>query len=110
MSEQPPEFWFRPKRHGYGATPINWKGWLATTGFALVMGVVSVVWLVGLPADFKLVGTLIWAAAMLWAVWRFTEFCKRKTDGEWLWRWQGKPYKEMLEEKARESAGETGSS
>ena len=23
-------YWFRPKRYGYGATPITWQGWLLT--------------------------------------------------------------------------------
>ena len=21
------EYWFRPKRDGYGATPVTWQGW-----------------------------------------------------------------------------------
>ncbi|EKD95256.1 MAG: hypothetical protein ACD_25C00002G0004 [uncultured bacterium] len=24
------KFWFRPKRLGYGFTPISWEGWLST--------------------------------------------------------------------------------
>ncbi len=95
-------YWFKPKRHGYGATPTNWKGWLATFAFAVAMAVVSLFWLLGLPEEHKLLGTLVWALAMLGAVWQFTAFCKKKTDGDWAWRWNGKPYKEMLEEKARE--------
>ncbi|HEU4381635.1 MAG TPA: hypothetical protein VFR73_23945, partial [Hyphomicrobiaceae bacterium] len=26
------DYWFKPKSHGYGATPANWKGWAATIG------------------------------------------------------------------------------
>jgi len=26
------EYWFKPKSHGYGASPANWKGWAATVG------------------------------------------------------------------------------
>ena len=21
-------YWFRPKRYGYGATPVTWQGWV----------------------------------------------------------------------------------
>ena len=24
------EYWFRPKRYGYGATPVTWQGWALT--------------------------------------------------------------------------------
>jgi len=24
------EYWFRPKTYGYGATPVNWKGWASS--------------------------------------------------------------------------------
>ena len=27
------DYWFTPKRYGYGATPANWKGWVATLAF-----------------------------------------------------------------------------
>ena len=27
--------WFRPKSHGYGATPADWRGWAATAVFAI---------------------------------------------------------------------------
>jgi hypothetical protein len=42
------DFWFKPKSHGYGqsygATPANWKGWLATLAFALAMLAFSLLW------------------------------------------------------------------
>ena len=28
--------WFKPKSHGYGASPANWKGWAATFAFLLI--------------------------------------------------------------------------
>lgn len=96
------DYWFEPKRHGYGATPTNWKGWLATSAFAIMLPLVSVPWLLSLTDETRLAGLTIWALAMLYAVWTFTRFAKRKTKGEWLWRWNGKPYREILEEKAKE--------
>lgn len=104
MSERGGDFWFKPKNHGYGATPTNWKGVVVTAAFAVMLPLVSVPWLLSLTDDTRLVGMAVWALAMLFAVWKFTEFTKRKTDGEWLWRWKGKPYREMLEEKAQEAA------
>jgi hypothetical protein len=31
------EYWFKPKRYGYGATPVTWQGW-AVTRMALALG------------------------------------------------------------------------
>ncbi len=45
---------------------------------------------------------IVWAVAMLAAVYWFTAFAKRKTDGEWVLRWNGKTYRELMEEKALE--------
>ena len=28
-------YWFKPKRYGYGATPVTWEGW-AFTGLPMV--------------------------------------------------------------------------
>ena len=31
-------YWFRPKRYGYGATPVTWEGWLVVAvSVALIM-------------------------------------------------------------------------
>ncbi len=34
-------YWFRPKRYGYGATPVAWEGWALIFGTVLAMVVVS---------------------------------------------------------------------
>ena len=36
-------YWFRPKRYGYGATPISWEGWAVTLATVLAMVAVSFV-------------------------------------------------------------------
>ena len=28
--QQEKNYWFRPKRYGYGLTPMSWQGWMAT--------------------------------------------------------------------------------
>ncbi len=98
MDRQEPEYWFTPKKHGYGATPTHWKGWLATAAFAMALPAVSLPFLLSLTEETRTVGIMLWAGAVLGAVWRFTAFAKRKTDGEWLWRWKGVAYRSMLDD------------
>ena len=35
------EYWFKPKRYGYGATPVTWQGWAVTLGTVRAMVAVS---------------------------------------------------------------------
>jgi hypothetical protein len=30
-------YWFKPKRYGYGATPVTWQGWALTLAATLVV-------------------------------------------------------------------------
>ena len=101
MGEKPEDFWFKPKRHGYGAVPSNWKGVLVTTAFAVFLPLVSVVWIMSLTEETRLFGLVVWILAIGYLVWRFKNFVERKTDGEWLWRWNGQPYRDMVEDKAK---------
>jgi len=34
------KYWFRPKRYGYGFTPISWEGWVVT-GVLLILVLTS---------------------------------------------------------------------
>lgn len=72
-------YWFRPKYYGYGATPANWKGWLATAVF--VASIYAV--MVG-PAGASLV--LRFAAFAILTI-LFAWIAWNKTDGAWRWRW-----------------------
>jgi hypothetical protein len=84
------QYWFTPKSHGYGATPANWKGWVATFAFlglvfatpfllaasqqkpgSAANGWAISVWLLIVPV---LVAGFVWLA-------------RAKTDGKWGWRW-----------------------
>ena len=78
------EYWFKPKRYGYGATPTTWQGWAVTLGTVAAMVVVSVFLRLNEPHDWSVAAMLGFdalALAFLFIV------CRRKTDGEWRWRW-----------------------
>jgi hypothetical protein len=92
------EFWFKPKRHGCGATPSHWKGWLLTIAFSVILPAISLPFLLSLTDETRTVGLIIWCAAVMASVWAFTVVAKAKTDGEWMWRWNGEPYRSMLDE------------
>jgi hypothetical protein len=79
--------WFSPKSFGYGATPSNWKGWVATLGFvALMLG-----WSLGVLGTARQ-SPVPWTDWVLWFAGAsvftaaFIALAKRKTDGEWKWR------------------------
>ncbi len=70
-------YWFRPKYYGYGATPSNWKGWLATLVFLLTaMGIAAS------PMERPLALVLL-LAATAYFIW----IARKKSDGAWRWRW-----------------------
>ena len=77
-------YWFRPKRYGYGATPVTWEGWAITLGAVLAM--LGGLALPALPSQsaWALVATIAFDAAVLAAL---VVVSRRKTAGEWRWRW-----------------------
>lgn len=75
------DFWFKPKSHGYGATPANWKGWLATLVFALGVLVFSLLWF-GMNRR----GSTVSIGGLAAASFIFVVLAKRKTQGKWRWR------------------------
>jgi hypothetical protein len=77
-------YWFKPKRYGYGATPVTWQGWAVTLGIVAAMVAVSLF--------LRLTERHLWALAVILgfdAVALATLFVisRRKTDGDWHWRW-----------------------
>lgn len=85
------DIWFRPKTYGYGATPVNWKGWAAIGGYIGSMTGGSLLLLspevAGPPGSARI---LLWAALAGITTAAFFRVCKAHTDGEWKWRWPGK--------------------
>ena len=84
------QYWFKPKTKGYGATPANWKGWVATLGF---LGVVFIVPFV-LAASQQRPGSAqsgwafgVWMMIVPVLVGGFIWLARAKTDGQWGWRW-----------------------
>ena len=83
-------FWFRPRRYGYGATPVTWEGWALTGGIAAVVALSVVA--MNLLADRSNVSAwLVWAALIAIAVFWMVRISRQRTDGEWRWRWGQRP-------------------
>ena len=80
------QYWFKRKSCGYGATPTTWEGWAVT--LAAVIVVAGSVFAMNLMlAQSNVAAWLTWAALIAAATWWFVQFCRRRTDGEWGWRW-----------------------
>jgi hypothetical protein len=85
-------YWFKPKVFGYGASPTTWEGWLVVVGYCAVVGLVTLMMLIASEPG-KVSVSVFWA---LWTVWLvvvaiattvLAVVSKRRTDGEWRWRW-----------------------
>ncbi len=77
-------YWFKPKRYGYGATPVTWQGWAVTLGTVLGMVAVSLYLRLAAKSLGALVLLLAFDAAAIAVLWIVS---RRKTNGEWRWRW-----------------------
>jgi len=77
-------YWFRPKRYGYGATPVTWQGWAFTLGVVAAMVAVSLY--------LRLTERHYWALAVMFGfdalALAFLFIVSRcKTEGGLRWRW-----------------------
>jgi hypothetical protein len=79
-------FWFKPKRYGYGATPVTWEGWVFT---GLVVAIIA-------GSGWLLLGTgrtrdttmlLVWCALVALVLAVSIALSKSRTEGTWGWRW-----------------------
>ena len=77
-------YWFRPKRYGYGATPITWEGWAVTLATVLAMVAVSLALRLEIGSSWALAALV---AFDLVALLFLLIVSRRKTEGEWGWRW-----------------------
>jgi hypothetical protein len=77
-------YWFRPKRYGYGATPVTWQGWALTLGTVLAMVAVSLALRLTEKSAWTLAALFAFDVAALAAL---TIVSHRKTEGGWRWRW-----------------------
>jgi hypothetical protein len=72
-------YWFRPKRFGYGATPITWEGWLVTFVSALLIVAAGYLMVTGHGPQGAAAIVVIMIATIV--------ISKAKTEGGWKWRW-----------------------
>jgi hypothetical protein len=77
-------YWFKLKQYGYGSTPTTRQGWAVTIATAIVVVGASLL----LPAVSGR-GQLSWTVLVVdaLAVAALVIVSRRKTDGEWRWRW-----------------------
>ncbi len=80
------EYWFRPKRYGYGATPATWQGWAVTFAFVAVLAISIIAMNLAVDRS-NIVAWLLWGVFVAAGTWWFVQFSRRRTDGEWAWRW-----------------------
>jgi hypothetical protein len=80
------EYWFKPKRYGFGATPITWQGWAVTIATVLAMIAVSLFLRWHTRSFLGLAGLLAFDAIALGFL---AVISRYKTNGEWRWRWGG---------------------
>ena len=79
------EYWFKPKRYGYGATPVTWQGW-AIIG-ASTIAIMAAAFLI---LDHNANSPAAWIAFFVVTAAITAVLCvisRRKTDGGWRWRW-----------------------
>ncbi len=82
-------FWFKPKRYGYGATPVTWEGWLVMVlALAIILGTTWALLpeIAALNAGRITAGAVAWLVVLFATVMALTIITRRKTDGEWRWR------------------------
>jgi len=86
------QYWFKPKVFGYGASPTTWEGWAVVVAYCAVVALMTLMVVIAAEPGKASVG-VFW---MLWAVWLvvvgvataiLAVVSKRRTDGEWRWRW-----------------------
>jgi hypothetical protein len=85
-------YWFKPKVFGYGATPTTWEGWAVVSGYCIMIAVATYVALVLIEPSGEASGVQwalwgIWGLVLLVATALLTIISRRRTDGEWRWRW-----------------------
>lgn len=82
------EPWFAVKKFGYGSgLPISWKGWVFLLSFIILAIAIGLI-LGG--------NILIFLPLLLTITVPFIYIAKRKTNGNWKWRLNGKDQTDKL--------------
>ncbi len=81
------QYWFKPKRYGYGATPITWEGWVFTL---LIMAVDPRLGLAAARHRLRRAAPTtvwVWWVIVMVVLAASVAVTRAKTEGAWRWRW-----------------------
>lgn len=80
------KYWFKPKQYGYGITPINWQGWLATLALlaVILLSAYANKFFTGVPTFYDVASFLF---DLIIVTTLFLVVLRHKTDGEIKWNW-----------------------
>ena len=78
------EFWFVPKKYGYGAVPVTWEGWVVVAVFVAIVIAFALIYRRRKKAGLS--NTTPWMALIASTI-VFVWVCAVKTDGTWAFRW-----------------------
>ena len=84
------DYWFKPKRYGYGVVPVTWQGWAVSLVSLSIMMWLTVVLIVrpqsaGHQPEPAMVA--LWAVLVGVILSASMRIACAKTKGEWKWRW-----------------------
>ncbi len=85
------QYWFKPKKYGYGGYPVTWQGWVATFCLCFLIFVVIYVDLpIGAerPPDLKELARYFLDFNLIIIL--FLGIIKDKVEGGLKWRWGNK--------------------
>ena len=72
------EYWFKPKKYGYGAYPYTWEGWLLMIAYIIL--------LVLIIKNITFNNYLFYISILMWTI-SIVFLSKEKTKEKWKWRW-----------------------
>ena len=82
------QYWFKPKKYGYGVFPITWQGWIATLCLCFMIFVAVYADLpFGSARGPSLKELARYALDITFLVFLFLLFSKDKVEGGLKWRW-----------------------
>jgi hypothetical protein len=89
MTPPDPDYWFKPRRYGYGARPVTWQGWAVSIAYLAVLVLLVMHFPNVREGEASPAVALLWLAVIAGLVVGFIAFDRKKTDGDWRWRWGG---------------------
>lgn len=80
------EYWFKPKKYGYGFHPISFQGWIMT---ALLIGLIFLsAYINEIFSNYVLFADVArFFLDIVFLIGIFSYFAEKKLNGELKWRW-----------------------